>query len=95
MAGALSAAVGARTIVIVALTNDLSTTDDNTAMTIMKRRQRSLLKAERKISIVARHCEILSKTFWIFGLESVLIFGGSNDRGMNNDTEAVWYSVLD
>ena len=54
---ALSATIEARAIIIVAFPNDFPTTDDDTPMTIMKRGHRSLLKAERKISIVARHCQ--------------------------------------
>lgn len=54
---ALGATIEARAVIIIAFSNDLTTTDDDTPMTIMKRRQRGLLKAERKIGIVARHCE--------------------------------------
>lgn len=54
---ALGATIEARAVIIIAFSNDFPTTYDDTPMTVMKRGQRSLLKAERKIGIVARHCQ--------------------------------------
>lgn len=54
-AGRLSATVEARTIIIVAFPNDLPATYNDASMTVVKRRQGSLLEAKRQISIVARH----------------------------------------
>ena len=62
LSGTLSTPVIARTIVIVTFTNDFAATNDDTAMAIVKRRERSLLEAERQIGIVTRHCEIWTNT---------------------------------
>lgn len=53
---ALNTTIEARTIIIVTFTDDLSAAHDDTSMAIVKRRQRSLLEAKRKIDIVTRHC---------------------------------------
>ena len=47
LSGALSATIVARTIVIVALAYDLTATNHNTAMAIMKWGEGGLLKAKR------------------------------------------------
>lgn len=94
MARGLSAAVVTRTIVIVALADDFPTADDDTAMTIMKRRQRSLLKAKREISIVARHDEDSVKNFWIFCWESVFSLVGQREVGKMSEIRLITLSSL-
>lgn len=67
LSSALSAAIEARTIIVIALADNLATTDNNASMAIMKRRQRSLRKAQRQIGIVARrHYENLLGNLFVF-----------------------------
>lgn len=51
------AAVEARAVVIVALSDNLATTDNNAAMTVVQRRLRSLLEAEGQI-VVGLHVDV-------------------------------------
>ncbi len=51
----LDATVEARAIIIIAFADDFTTTHNDTAMTIMQSRERSLLEAEGQVSIVPRH----------------------------------------
>lgn len=52
-----SAAIVPRAVVVVALANDLTTTNDDTSMAVVKWRFRCLLKAEREV-IVRFHFDV-------------------------------------
>lgn len=67
------AAVETRAVVVVALTDDLATADDDTAVTVVQRRLGGLLEAKREI-IVRLHVAV---SFGLFGG-----FVGEDDLGV-------------